>query len=239
MITDEYDLFVWLLHHLKSKFDWFSIKTPNGSITNSELYYIFKYIIRLKNPIIFESGVGLCRSTAILSELVKILDGKLYVAYYRTKFDLNDMSGRVRSVSNDNVDIIYEKGEDAILNIEHADVSIIDGPKPDGFMWGNSGWDLLLKRSNNIVDVMFQHDIAKQTAYDIFSSVNHKKFVICKEFLENNKIFGCDEEWKETTENMGVIIINESIDSTYFTQWSKSSSYYQSRSNIGGGDHIC
>jgi len=226
MVIDEYDLFVCILYHLNAKFDWFSLETQHGSITNSELYYIFKYVIRLEKPAIFESGVGSCRSTAILSEIVNVLNGKLYVALYRTEFDLDDGLNRIKSVVNDNVEIIYKKGEDAVLDINHVDVSIIDGPKPDGFMWDRPGWDILLERSDGVVDVMFQHDIARGVAYKKFANVKYQKFVIPRNFLEHYKIFGCDEKWKETTENLGVIIFNEHIDSTHFTQWAKSSSYY-------------
>lgn len=202
-----------ILNCLVDTYDWFERITPKGSITNCELFYVYEYLKTVQNPTVFESGIGSGRSTIILSEILDRIGGRLYVSVYQIEPDIKDID----YLLDRNINIKYGKAEIVIKDINGIDVSIIDGPKPAGYMWGNPGWDKLLKESTNRVNVMFQHDINNKHNMNIFNNLKYDKFIIPKQFLQTYPIFGCHEKWKETEQNLGVIILNDSIDISYFT----------------------
>lgn len=205
--------FIDILNHLNNKYEWFSKRTPKGSITNTELFYIYRYLLTINNPVIFESGVDKGRSTLILSEIVNRLGGTLHAAVYNWQYASIDLSF-LNEYKNTN--LIHGRSEDLINNFTEIDVSVIDGPKPAGYKWGNPGWSELVDKSCDIVDVMFQHDIGDHDSLSIFNDVGYDKYIISQEFLLANDIFGCEESWKETKPNLGVIIFNKNVNHTYF-----------------------
>jgi len=213
-MIDEKKSFIDILNHLDDKYEWFDKKTPKGSITNAELFYIYRYLLTIGNPTIFESGVDKGRSTLILSEIINRIGGTLHAAVYNWKYASIDLSF-LNKYKNTN--LIYGRSEDLIDGFTKIDISVVDGPKPAGYKWGNPGWSKLVEKSCDIVDVMFQHDIDDHDSLSIFNNIKYDKYIISQKFLLENNIFGCVESWKETKPNLGVIIFNRNVNHTYFT----------------------
>lgn len=146
-----------ILSDLYAAYDWFHLKSPKSSITNIELFFIYCEIKRIKPQIIFESGVATGRSTAILASCMKPY-GRIISAHFSYEechlFPFNFA----------NSIIVEGRGENAIKQIDFKSdsvLAVIDGPKPGGYLYGNTGWIQLMDELINIVELkgIFQHDV--------------------------------------------------------------------------------
>ena len=80
-LLQDYIEFTSILKKLHSTYNWFSLKTPKGSITNTELFFIFRHIKKINPQIIFESGFFKGRSSIVLGEIMKEI-GHVYCARF-------------------------------------------------------------------------------------------------------------------------------------------------------------
>ena len=65
------DEFKDLIKELHSKYSWFSVGTPETSIHNTEMFFIYCYIKHFKPSLVFETGTFQGRSTLFLAEATK------------------------------------------------------------------------------------------------------------------------------------------------------------------------
>lgn len=213
MIIDILQEFEQILVKLYRNYDWFTLQTPKGSLTNTELFYIYGFIKTIKPKLLFESGVGNGRSTIILSECMKETGNVI-----SANFTYEDDNWNIPSFEDDfpNLEIRNGRGEDIIDTIfGHIGIAVIDGPKPSGDSYGRPGWDKLINIARNKVGILFQHDISDNKNKDRFEMNCHDCQYIQKDFLQMYPMYGAVEEWKQTTPNLGYY----KIDCSYTTPW--------------------
>jgi len=135
-----------ILSDLYGTYDWFKLKSTKSSITNVELFFIYCEIKKIKPKILFESGVATGRSTAILASCMKP-----YGRIISARFDYEEC--QLFPFHFTNSTIVDGRGENVIKQIDFKSDSIlavIDGPKPGGYLYGNTGWIQLMDELINI-----------------------------------------------------------------------------------------
>lgn len=207
MILDVKTAFQAKLLDLDRKYEWFTLPTPKGSMTNTELFFIYEYILKIRPGIIFESGIGSGRSTLILASCMQEI-GQVIAANFRYPDDEWHIQPFVDDF--DNLTIVDGKGENVAKTLPHNGkiIAIVDGPKPNGKHYGRPGWEELIDvlANNDAVKMVFQHDLDDDENRRVFDSYRFKKGYIDKRFLRKNDLYGAIEAWKETVPNLGYFI---------------------------------
>ena len=213
-LLQDYIEFTSILKKLHSTYNWFSLKTPKGSITNTELFFIFRHIKKINPQIIFESGFFKGRSSIVLGEIMKEI-GHVYCA----RFNYPEENYDTFEFENDykNIHIIDQKGEDAIKTIDKSLklIAVIDGPKPVGYLYNRPGWielmDELIQFDN--LHCVFQHDISDERNKIKFINYYHSNmnrlfdyYFINNDFIKKFIMFGNEDETKNSLLNLGFII---------------------------------
>ncbi len=201
-----------LLQRLNTKYDWFSLTTPQHSITNTELFYIYCYIESIKPTLIFESGVYRGRSTIILAEMMRDYGNVISACFHYP--DEKDITLFPFVKDYANLNIVHEKGENIVQNLPDSKmVSIIDGPKPAGENWGRPGWKELMTNLMKYKPIaVFQHDVSAlnpRRVFDEFCSQypDYKSYLIDQDFLNSNTFY----ETPTLKPNLGVLKLKSSI----------------------------
>lgn len=213
-LLNDYIEFISILKKLHFKYSFFSLKTPKGSITNTELFYIFRHIKEYRPKLIFDSGYGIGRSSLILSEIMKnhgrVISSKFF--YAEENFNMYIFEN-----DYDNLTIVNQRGEIAIKNIDSNEnfIAVIDGPKPSGYLYNRPGWielmDELIQFDN--LKVIFQHDISDnknltklKNYFDSNMIFNFSLKFIEKIFISQFPMFGNDDTSKNNLINLASII---------------------------------
>jgi hypothetical protein len=202
-----------ILLRCNKNYDWFEARSPKGSITNTELYYIYNYVNIFKPILLIESGVYLGRSTLVLSEIMRPFGKVVAFNYHINKED--DKKSHIREIQRkvNNLDVINKKSEDGIddISIDDNCFIIIDGPKPGGYLQGRNDWNVLMYKISQIsFSCLFQHDIGFDLNRNIMMECQKKYFSkynyteISKSFLLNHTFFGCEDKTMEGWPNLGL-----------------------------------
>lgn len=188
-----------ILLECHKEYDWFSLSTPKGSITNTELFYIYQQLRIMKPIVLIESGVYLGRSTLVFSKMMKPFGKVIAFNYHVDPVDAEKSHIKDIEKNNPNLTVINEKTEVGIdkINWEERSFLVIDGPKPAGFLRGRNGWEVLAKSlSLRSFLCFFQHDISFELNRTILLDY-HKRFFqeynyseISEEYLKSNVFHG-------------------------------------------------
>jgi hypothetical protein len=184
-----------LLQKLHKKYSWFTLETPRHSITNTEMFYIFLHIEKIKPTLLYESGIYQGRSTVILSEIMQPY-GKIIAANFLYPEEKNIKLYPFTKDYN-NLRIINGRGEDVVEQLPQGEkiAAVIDGPKPFGESWGRPGWNTLMEKLMTFnPKIIFQHDISDAMPKKIFEDlcekyINYKYYYIKEDFLASNKFY--------------------------------------------------
>lgn len=202
-----------ILRKLQSLHNWFTLKTPRHSMGSHELFKIFLEVERLKPDLLFESGVGIGRSTVVFAEIMKPY-GKVIAAcrgYDEDGLIMMDTSG------HENLELINHRGEVVASSLPRKSkvIAVIDGPKPSGYLRGRFEWvelmDRLVEHPNLLA--VFQHDIEDLKNMEKFVKYHASNMsrlfrteFMSKSFMRLHQFYGMEDHSKIFLPNLGMII---------------------------------
>jgi len=185
---DEIELFRSVLRQLSQRFSWFKLGTPSGSMHNVELFLIFRHMAELRPRVVFESGAGAGRCTAIVAAAIDAL--KLETTVICASWP--DVHPQVEEIAREFRQVaVHQRGGEVLADElaagDEPTLCIIDGPKPTGEIYNDpAAWHQLMTKLANHrgVDAIFQHDCRRKWA-----NANYREWLrfyadhLCAEFV--------------------------------------------------------